>query len=277
METESLETTKNSERFQDEKPKKDRKLGDEWSDWSGDINEIEPAITESKVKFLSFSLLAVLLLTGGLGFFWYLVEPRISQLPPMLQTVTHGVMLILSILPVALYGLLLLQVIFGVRVLSYRTIQSFLFFLLPKAVWLGKKFGQSRDKVGHSFVKVSNTVTEALGLPGSTPKLLVLLPRCLHVSVRKEVKSICEDFPCHLATVGGGEEARKEIKKLRPDFIIAMACERDLITGLKDVSLYVPVIGIPNQRPEGPCKNTLIPIDEFKRALAHLFPHHSHK
>jgi hypothetical protein len=277
METESLETTKDTERFQEEKPKKDRKLGDEWSDWSGDINEIEPAIAESKFKFLTFSLVAVLLLTGALGFFWYLVEPRILQLPAVLQTPTHAFMLILAILPVVLYGLLLMQVIFGVRVLSYRTIQSFLFFLLPKAVWLGRRFGQSRDKIGHSFVKVSNTVTEALGLPRSTPKLLVLLPRCLHVSVRKEVKSICESFPCHLATVGGGEEARKEIRKLRPDFIIAMACERDLITGIKDVSLHVPVIGIPNQRPEGPCKNTLIPIDEFKRALSRLFPHHPHQ
>ena len=213
METESLETTKNAERFQDEKPKKDRKLGDEWSDWSGDINEIEPAITESKVKFLSFSLLAVLLLTGGLGFFWYLVEPRISQLPPMLQTVTHGVMLILSILPVALYGLLLLQVVFGVRVLSYRTIQSFLFFLLPKAVWIGKEIrtvqGQGRTLLrqsqqhGHGGSGTSRLDPETSGAASE-------MPACVR-SQRGQIH--LRRFPLslgHSGRRGGGEKGDKE-------------------------------------------------------------------
>jgi hypothetical protein len=70
-----------------------------------------------------------------------------------------------------------------------------------------------------------------------------------------------------VATAGGGEEARKAIRKEKPDFIIALACERDLASGIRDVALRVPVIGIPNKRPEGPCKNTLVDLKEFKEAL----------
>ena len=257
--------------------KQDRKLGDEWSDWSGDFDTLEPAIVESKLKFMALGFVTVLLIMGGCIFLWYLAEPRLQQLAPTSRLAAHSVLVFVLALPGLMYILLFIQVVFGVRILSYRFSERFLFFLLPKAVWLGRRFGQSRDKVGHSFIKVNNAVTRLHGPHAGEPTLLVLLPRCLHVSVRKELKQMAQKYPCRMTTVGGGEEARKEIQKERPDFIIAMACERDLITGIRDVSLYVPVIGIPNQRPEGPCKNTLVPLEEFEAALDSIFSKNDRK
>jgi len=257
--------------------KQDRKLGDEWSDWSGDLDALEPAITESKLKFMLLGLIAVLLMMGGCLLLWYLAEPRLQQLAPPWRLAVHGMLILALVFPGLMYVLLFIQVVFDIRILPYRFSERFLFFLLPKAVWLGRRFGQSRDKVGHSFIKVNNAVTRLHGTQNGEPTLLVLLPRCLQVAVRKEIKQMAQEYPCRTTTVGGGEEARKEIRKERPDFIIAMACERDLITGIRDVALYVPVIGIPNQRPEGPCKNTLIPLAEFKEALDSIFSKNDRK
>jgi len=257
--------------------KKDRKLGDEWSDWSGDLDALEPAIAESKLKFMLLGLVTVLLIMGGGLLLWYLMEPRLQQLASVWRLTVHSALVFVLVFPILMYLLLLMQVAFGIRILPYRLSERFLFFLLPKVVWLGKRFGQSRDKVGHSFIKVNNAVTRLHGAQVGQPTLLVLLPRCLQVSVRKELKLMAQNYPCRMSTVGGGEEARKEIQKERPNFIIAMACERDLITGIKDVALSVPVIGIPNQRPEGPCKNTLIPIEEFRAALDSIFSENNRK
>jgi hypothetical protein len=48
---------------------------------------------------------------------------------------------------------------------------------------------------------------------------------------------------------------------------LALACERDLMSGLKDIAEKIPVIAIPNKRPEGPCKNTHISVRELDEAL----------
>ena len=49
--------------------------------------------------------------------------------------------------------------------------------------------------------------------------------------------------------------------------IIAIACERDLLSGFKDVNTHIPVIGFPNRRPEGPCKNTCVDLDRIEDAV----------
>ena len=45
--------------------------------------------------------------------------------------------------------------------------------------------------------------------------------------------------------------------------IIAVACERDLISGMMDIS-QIPVIGILNQRPYGPCRDTYVDVNKIE-------------
>jgi len=256
---------------------KDRKLGDEWADWNGASEEVEGVIRESTGKFLALSLFVVLLLCGGWLLFWFLVEPRLAQWSPPLRWIALTALAGILAAPMVLYALLIVEVRFQARVLPYRITERFLFFLLPKAVWLGKRFGQSRDRVAHSFIRVNNRVTRNHNNTGSKRSLLVLLPRCLQSSVRNEIRQLAERYPFQMSTVAGGEEARKVIRRNRPDFIIAMACERDLVTGIRDVAMFVPVIGIPNERPEGPCKNTVIRMEELETALDMLFGKNSER
>jgi hypothetical protein len=68
----------------------------------------------------------------------------------------------------------------------------------------------------------------------------------------------------------GGGEARQIIRRERPSAVIGVACERDLISGIRDVAPKIVTLGVANQRPEGPCKNTLVDLDEVRGAIKTL-------
>ena len=45
-----------------------------------------------------------------------------------------------------------------------------------------------------------------------------------------------------------------------------MACERDLSSGIQD-SYPLPVFGVLNSRPHGPCYDTLVDLEKVEEAL----------
>lgn len=63
--------------------------------------------------------------------------------------------------------------------------------------------------------------------------------------------------------------ARNIIKRLCPKAIVAVACERDLSSGIKDIKL-IPVLGIVNERPEGPCCNTRVNLAKVEEAIVYF-------
>jgi hypothetical protein len=127
--------------------------------------------------------------------------------------------------------------------------------------------------MGNSLIKVSNIIVHAKSK--SRPKdgkvdpnrLLVLLPRCLSKENRKTIMEIVEKNKLISFTVAGGSAARLRIKEMKPQAIVAVACERDLVIGLQDVAPKIPVLAIPNKRPEGPCKNTYIDIETLETSI----------
>ena len=64
----------------------------------------------------------------------------------------------------------------------------------------------------------------------------------------------------------GGTLARKLLRDLAPKAIVAVACERELLSGIYD-SGKTPVFGIVNIRPYGPCFNTGVNVDEVQLAI----------
>ena len=64
----------------------------------------------------------------------------------------------------------------------------------------------------------------------------------------------------------GGTLARRIIVEKRPKAIVAVACEYDLTTGIQD-SYPLPVLGILNERPFGPCINTTVDVKKVKEAI----------
>lgn len=158
--------------------------------------------------------------------------------------------------------------------------------LLPVLIVVGKLLGLSREQVQHAFVEVNNELVLAQCRNGHPPKrILMLMPHCLQnsdcavkVTHRvenckrcgncriKDLLELSERFHVDLAVATGGTVARRIVMERRPDLIIAVACERDLTSGIQDTT-PLPVYGVFNERPFGPCLNTQVAIDRIEAVL----------
>jgi hypothetical protein len=245
----------------------DRKLGDEWIGWDGDLAATKLTVETGKRLFLGLSILSIILLALGLLFAWYLIEPRLSQLNPRLA---HGFRIIIfGLIFILLFVFLqtILSIIFHRNLLIRIKKKDFsITFMTPFILALGKKIGISYDRIGNSFIKVSNSLIMTTRWKISQSKIIILLPRCLRRPIQQQIISIANKYECLIFTVPGGELARKIIAEQKPLAVIGIACERDLLSGIRDVH-HIPVIGIPNQRPEGPCKNTTVDYKKIEDAV----------
>lgn len=158
-------------------------------------------------------------------------------------------------------------------------------FLFPIAASLSQIVGVSRDKLRTSFVKVNNALTKAQRKRIKGDRIMILLPHCLQIDVcqRKITNDIhncvqCGNCPVgslldyedkydiKLEVVNGGTLARRKVITFRPSGIVAVACERDLTLGIQDVH-PIPVYGVINDRPYGPCFNTCVDMGLVEEAI----------
>jgi len=158
-------------------------------------------------------------------------------------------------------------------------------FLFPLAVRIGKLFGMSEESIKNSYIQVSNQLVKTKTKQKAYKKVMILAPHCLQwihcphkitidvYNCKKcgncpisELITLSEEKSAHLKIVTGGTMARKAIKESRPQAVVAIACERDLTSGIQDVDGF-PVIGIVNERPEGPCANTRVDLEKVKEAI----------
>lgn len=244
--------------------KRDRKLGDEWADWKGDISSGQTEVNETLVTFSVLAAIVIVTFFGAVALGWYLVKPRISQLSPRITSLIEWSVIFFlaaSIILALIEGVWVMK--FRKSIFPYRMIERFLLSILPKAVWLGGKIGLSKDRVGNSFIKVHNFITKIHADKVNPERLLILLPRCLKKEARDRLLNMTNGDAVKILTVSGGEEARQAIKQCSPTLILALACERDLMSGIKDVAEMIPVLALANKRPEGPCKNTEFSTDEL--------------
>jgi hypothetical protein len=81
-----------------------------------------------------------------------------------------------------------------------------------------------------------------------------------------EIINIGSSYGVRMVVATGGSIARKLIEDLKPKAIIAVACERELLTGVSDAK-STPVKAIVNIRPYGPCVNTGVDVSQVKNAI----------
>ncbi|MEJ2723891.1 MAG: DUF116 domain-containing protein [Deltaproteobacteria bacterium] len=158
-------------------------------------------------------------------------------------------------------------------------------FLFPLLVMVGRLIGVSKDQVRRAFVAVNNqlVVAEARRVPPR--KLLILLPHCLQnheCTVRitgnvenckacgkckiKNLVELSHRYHVSMAVATGGTLARKLVVEKRPEMIIGVACERDLTSGIQD-TYPIPVFGILNKRPNGPCYDTDVDLELVEQGM----------
>lgn len=161
-------------------------------------------------------------------------------------------------------------------------------FLFPFVVRIGKIFGIKQRQLEGSFVAVSNLIFMKSKIKVPANKLLVIVPHCLqlascpHKITRDpnnckrcgkcnigDLMKLSEEFGFIFFVATGGTLARQIVKKNRPQAVLAVACERDLMSGIQDV-YPLPAVGVLNIRPNGPCFNTRVDIEEFKKVLRQI-------
>lgn len=252
---------------QDRKDSKtlDRRLGDEWLDWDGK-SVVESTEADWRV-FLGLAVLATFFVILTAGLFLWLIYPRLASAGTFAVKLFSLIFLVFS-------GILIVWLLLFIwAAISRRPITRLIIIpllvnrLLSLVMAIGKPLGISNDRLTNSFLKVHNIILGSGPIRTIPSKLLVLLPRCLTKENNKRLRELRDQYQFHMATVGGGAEARLKIREIRPGVIIAIACERDLLTGFREVNTHIPVIGFPNRRPEGPCKNTCVNLSVVEEAI----------
>lgn len=157
---------------------------------------------------------------------------------------------------------------------------------MPVLLAFSSIFHYKKDEIRRVYIQANNE--SILAKRVRPDKMLVILPHCLQQSkcgyrIRDglgecrqcgscnlgRIKQLAKDYGVQVALATGGTSARKIILDAKPELVIAVACERDLSSGIMDVR-GLPVYGILNQRPNGPCKDTLVDLEELEDMIKHF-------
>jgi uncharacterized protein len=247
----------------------DRRLGHEWDDWDGNPLPDGGVFEASPAAFYRLTLAGVVTLAAVASLLLWLVAPRVAVIWTPLPGILFGA--------VACAVVLAFAWLLAVRV-TLRTGRSRLPpalaegglvpWMLPRLERLGVRLGMSRDRVGNALMRVYNGLAAARARPGVLPEeLLVLLPRCLSKAAMQGAMEISGRYGVPLFVASRGRYARQMIGIRRPKRVVAVACERDLVSGVGDVGGRLPVLGTTLALPDGPCKNTEMSTSELERQI----------
>ena len=245
-----------------------------------------PDSTPRKRLFVALMGVTCLLIVGVIYLLWWVPTRGLANIHPDLPRIVGLVFGILS--GIALLGtlLLVLTTALGKDILFTRFMRGVVIkFLLPVIEFIGKAFGISKDTIRQSFIAMNNSLVQSQHLLVKADRILILLPHCLQLfdceikvtgdinkcirCGRCDIKGLAElaqKYQIDISVATGGTLARKVIIEKRPKLVVAVACERDLTSGIKDC-YPLPVIGVLNDRPFGPCFNTRVDVEKIDQAL----------
>lgn len=157
--------------------------------------------------------------------------------------------------------------------------------LFPLTLLMGRLLGVSKERILRSYISVNNCLVRNKKILVQGPAILILAPHCLQnsdcpykITVDVEnckgcgkcavgaLKELADKYHATLKVATGGTLARKYITEIHPQGVVAIACERDLSLGIHEISA-LPVVGVLNIRPNGPCWNTDVNLCQVEQAV----------
>ncbi len=242
-----------------------------------------------KRLFITLMGVTCLIVVGLVFLAWWVPNRGLANIHPNLPHVVGIVMAVLSGVAILGTGLLVLTTALGKDILFTRFMRLVVIkFLLPVIEFVGRAIGLDKDKIRQSFIAMNNSLVISQRTKVRPDRVLVLLPHCIQLfdceikvtgdinkcvlCGRCDIKGLVEigrKYNIDISVATGGTLARKVIVEKRPKLVLAVACERDLTSGIKDC-YPLPVIGILNERPFGPCFNTLVDCTKIDDALSQV-------
>jgi hypothetical protein len=249
--------------------------------------EDDPNVDRPKKRIFIFLLLVSCVVLVGLAFLlWWVPYVGLANIHPSLP-----LLLAIALACLVLFGLggaltLVLTIIRGKNLFFNRRIRGVVIReLFPLLVGVGRCFGIGKQDIRRSFVAINNRLVLAEAKKVKPHQLLILLPHCLQnheCKVRitgkvenckkcgkckiKDLVTLSEAYYVPIAVATGGTLARRIVVEKKPKVIIAVACERDLSSGIQD-SYPIPVFGIFNRRPFGPCFDTDVDLELVEKGI----------
>ena len=242
----------------------DRRLGHEWDEWDGRPLPNRGDYDSSPTLFFwwSAAALAAALAIGALGLF--LLGPRLALLHPVIPSVLWTSLAIAAAVLWAWWAILFLSYRTGRAFLPERLAERGPFLRLMRLTSrVAERFGR-RDWVENAAVKVYNALALLRGRKVGTGELLLLIPRCLSKETLDGVLGVAGRYGVPVFVATRGQLARRVIRERRPRAVVAVACERDMVSGLHDVAGKVPVLGLTMTLPSGPCKDALLDLTKLE-------------
>jgi uncharacterized protein len=244
------------------------------------------SLRPQKRTFLGLLAVTVLLFTLLLGLLWIVPYVGLANIHPGFPLVLGLLFAVLLLIVLGAVAILGFTVALGRDLPFSRNLRGLLIkLLLPLMTAVGRLFGIGKDQVRRSFIEINNQMLLAQNPKAGPDELLLLMPHCLQYHECqfritgnvlhckrcgkcpiKGLAELSEKYGVGLAVATGGTLARRIVVERRPRLIIAVACERDLSSGIQD-SYPLPVYGITNYRPNGPCFDTLVDLERVEEAL----------
>jgi len=236
--------------------------------------------------FIGLLILSLLFITAVLVGGWYLMANN--------EILLNRILLVLGIFTLVVLLLLIALGIAGLVLMLWRGRSQSLLqqlglmavnTLFPVALALGTRLGVEKATIKASFIEMNNQLVRLRGLLVKPREVLLLAPHCLQWSgcphkitidvynCRRcgkcpidSLHALAERYGVNLAVATGGTLARHFVKQYRPQAVVAIACERDLTSGIQDTQ-PLPVLGVLNLRPNGPCLNTQVNLNQVEQAI----------
>lgn len=227
-----------------------------------------------------------ILIAAILLFFWWIQGAGLASLHPSLPRIAGGLLILLAGIVILAMVLLVLTTLSGKDLPGTSLLRgAAIRLLLPVIEFIGKIAGIPRDTVRQSFIAMNNSLVLSRRFRLKPDRIMILLPHCLQladcdIKITGDIKKcircgrcdiaglsqLAEKYRIDMYVVTGGTLARKVIKEKRPKLVVAVACEGDLTTGIRDC-YPLPVLGVLNDRPNGPCFNTAVDTRKIDEAL----------
>jgi hypothetical protein len=238
----------------------------------------------------SFILMTIISL-GLIGFFsitFFVMHLNVTEhIPRYLSYLFFVIALILLIFIVILHS----ATIYVYKKNHVKSILSFLIkielnLLLPILILFSGYSKKYKSNIIIFFINLNNIMVKSVNNKLNPEGILILLPHCMQNSnccfkVTNNIHNCKRCYACNIGAIAdiaekhkitsievasGGTVARSIISKIKPKLIIAVACERELVTGISDIK-KTPVIGVLNKRLNGPCINTSVEIDRLVEVI----------
>jgi hypothetical protein len=243
----------------------DRRLGHEWDEWDGRPLPNGGNYDSPPALFFAWSALTLVVVLGLVALGLFLLTPRLGGVHTRLPVVLWRALLLVGGVLWLWWGVLFLSYEVGRPLLPERLAERGPFLRLMRLTSrVADRFGR-RDWVENAAVKIYNALAVARGRKVGQGELLLLIPRCLSKVTLDGVLGIAGKYGVPVFVATRGQLARRVIRERRPRAVVAVACERDMVSGLHDVAGKIPVLGLTMTLPAGPCKDASLDLGQLER------------